>query len=54
LFVFIAILLSGYVIYRTGFDAAFDWFPLLTIVCLLAIGAAADAVWLRLRRPKKP
>jgi hypothetical protein len=50
-FVFVAILLSGYVIYCTGFDPAFGWFPLLSIIGLLATGAGADAAWWRLRQP---
>jgi hypothetical protein len=50
MFLFVAMLLSGYVIYSTGFDPALGWFPLLTIILLLVIGAGADAAWQRLRR----
>jgi hypothetical protein len=45
--VFAAILLSTHVIYCTGFNASFGWFPPLTIVSILGIGVSADAVWHR-------
>jgi hypothetical protein len=53
-FVFAAIILSCCVIYRVELDnPEFGWFPFITIICLLAIGARADAIWRRLRRARR-